>query len=70
MVRGIGKNISRIYLHSMFLNIIIHSDGVGGLQKISYGYYIWYGVQNISKYDIDIKVQPLITDAEMLNLDY
>ena len=37
----------------LFLNIIIHCDGVGGLQKISHGYHRWYGVQNMSKYDIN-----------------
>ena len=33
--------------------------GYGGLRKISHGYHMWYGVQNMSKYDINIKVQPL-----------
>ena len=43
----------------LYLNIIIHQDGVGGLQKIYHLYHMWYGVQNMSKYDINIKVQPL-----------
>ena len=38
--------------------------GKGGLQKISQGYHMWYGVQNMSKYDIDIKVQPLTAAEE------
>ena len=46
---GIGLNIIR---------------GWGGLQKISHGYQWWFGVQNISKYDIDIKEQPLREDLK------
>ena len=34
--------------------------GYGGLLKISHGYHMWYGVQNMSKYDINIKVQLLV----------
>ena len=43
----------------LYLNISIHCDWVGGLQKISQGYHMWYWVQNMSKYDIYINEQPL-----------
>ena len=39
---------------------------MGGLQKISHGFHTWYGVQNMSKYDIDIKEQPLILNLKVI----